>query len=193
MIPPEELKIIHGEMTVRNIGQSDLTVFFAYIDDHLHDNGANGTPLFQPMPRAESRFPQQKRTDFESGLLTPLGQDGWRRAWMAVNVDGAIVGHCDLRARPEAAAAHRALLGMGVHRDYRQQGLGLRLVSKAIDWARQQSKLAWIDLEVLSVNEPARRLYARAGFVRTGEVRDLFRLDGAKLAYTYMSLALSSD
>ena len=33
-----------------------------------------------------------------------------------MNADGAITGHFDSRALPEAAAAHRALLGMGVHR-----------------------------------------------------------------------------
>lgn len=189
----KEPKMIRHSMVVRSVGQSDLAAFFTYLDEHLRDNGASGAPLFQPMPRAESRLPEQKRTDFESGLATPLGQRCWRRAWIAVNANGAIAGHFDLRARPEAAATHRALLGMGVHRDYRQQGLGLRLVNEAIDWARRQPELAWIDLEVLSVNEPARRLYARAGFAVTGEVHDLFRLDGAKLAYTYMSCALPND
>lgn len=185
--------MIRDSMAVRSVGQSDLAAFFTYLDEHLRDNGANGTPLFQPMPRAESRLAEQRRTDFESGLATPLGQRGWRRAWIAVSANGAIAGHFDLRARLEAGAAHRTLLGMGVHRDYRQQGLGLRLVSEAIDWTRRQPELAWIDLEVLSVNEPARRLYARAGFAVTGEVHDLFRLDGAELAYTYMSRASPND
>jgi RimJ/RimL family protein N-acetyltransferase len=180
-----------NRVTIRSVGQSDLPAFFAYLDDHLHDNGVNETPLFQPLPRAESRLSVPTRTNFEKGLATPLGQAGWRRAWIAVSADGAIAGHVDVRARPELPAAHRALLGMGVHRDYRQQGLGLRLVSEAIDWARRQPELAWIDLEVLSINAPARRLYLRAGFAITGEIRDLFRLDGAQLAHTYMSRALA--
>ena len=179
-------------ITVRSVAQTDLSAFFAYLDDHLRDNGANETPLFQPVPRAESRLPQPLRTNFEQGLARPLDQGCWRRAWIAVSADGAIAGHVDLRARAEAGAAHRALLGMGVHRDHRQQGLGLRLVSEAIDWARRQPELAWIDLEVLSLNAPARRLYLRAGVAITGEVPDLFRLDGAKLAHTYMSRALSN-
>lgn len=182
--------MLRDSMAIRRVDQSDLTAFFVYLDDHLRDNGANGAPLFQPMPRAESRLPAHKRMGFENGLSTPLGQRGWRRAWIAVESSGAIAGHFDLRARPEPASEHRALLGMGVHRNYRQQGLGLMLVGAAVEWARRQAELEWIDLEVLSVNEPARRLYSRAGFIVTGEVHDLFRLDGVKLGYTYMSLAL---
>jgi RimJ/RimL family protein N-acetyltransferase len=183
---------VSGQLVIHSVGQAGLPAFFAYLDDHLRDNGANGTPLFQPMARSTSRFPAEKKAGFEAGLATPLGQAGWRRVWIALDADGAIAGHIDLRARPEPAAAHRALLGMGVQRDHRQQGLGLQLVGAALDWARLQPGLAWIDLEVLSVNEPARRLYARAGFETTGEVRDMFRLDGAELAYTYMSRSLSN-
>jgi RimJ/RimL family protein N-acetyltransferase len=183
----------HDPITLRSVGQSDLAAFFVYLDAHLRDNGANGTPLFQPMARAESHVPPHMRGGFETGLATPLGQSGWRRAWIALDASGAIAGHVDLRARPEAPAAHRALLGMGVHRDHRQKGLGLRLVDEAIGWARRQPDLAWVDLEVLSANAPARRLYARAGFATTGEIADLFRVDGAALAYTYMSRTLSGD
>jgi len=65
---------------------------------------------------AESRFPGQKRTDFESGFAPLLSRGGRRRAWIAVNAGGAITGPFESRAPPGAAAAHRALLGMGVHR-----------------------------------------------------------------------------
>src|SRR5262249_49359918 len=102
-----------------------------------------------------------------------------------------IMGHIDLRSRPEQAASHRAMLGMGVHRDARRSGVGMRLLDAAIAWAEGQG-LEWIDLEVLSANVPAVALYRKRGFVRTGEIPDLFRIDGESLAYTYMSLALDA-
>ena len=174
---------------IRSVGQEDLPAFFAYLDDHLADNGRHGSALFQPMARAASRFPDDKKAAFTAGLAAPLGQPGWRRAWIAVDALGAIAGHIDLRARPEPAAAHRALLGMGVHRDWRRHGLGLRLIDAAAGWARQ-TRLGWIDLEVLSVNQPALSLYLRAGFHVVGEIPQMFRIDNEFLSYTLMSRAL---
>ncbi|WP_370659674.1 GNAT family N-acetyltransferase [Massilia polaris] len=99
----------------------------------------------------------------------------------------AIAGHIDLRARPERAAAHRALLGMGVHRDQRRKGLGVRLIDASMAWARDETGIDWIDLEVLSNNRAARDLYARTGFATVGEMPDMFRIDGEQHAYTFMT------
>jgi hypothetical protein len=98
---------------------ADLPALFVYLDDHLRDNGRDGTPLFQPMARADSFFPVEKRAAFVVGTM---------RRWAASRAgaapgsrsmpDGLIAGHVDLRARPERLAQHRCLLGMGVHRDF---------------------------------------------------------------------------
>ncbi len=169
---------------------ADLAPFFLYLNDHLADNGAGATPLFMPLPRARSRFTADRQEAFRAGLVTSLDGQAWRRLWLARAPDGAIAGHVDLRARPEAAATHRALLGMGVGRDFRRQGLGERLIETACAWAADEAALDWIDLEVLSVNTPARSLYARTGFAQVGEIADLFRIDGEALAYTLMSRRL---
>jgi RimJ/RimL family protein N-acetyltransferase len=176
-----------GPLTIHPVEQDELGDFFDYLDDHLADNGRDGTALFQPMGRADSHFPDDKKAAFASGLATPLGQPGWRRAWIAADHAGRIAGHIDLRARPERAAAHRALLGMGVQRDFREQGLGRRLIDVTVAWALENTALDWIELEVLSVNSAARRLYQRAGFTVAGEFPDMFRVDGISLAYTSMT------
>lgn len=174
-------------MIIRPLLRTELAAFFAYLNDHLADNGKDGAPLFQPMPRSASRLPAEKEASFITGLETALDAPGWRRVWVAVDDTLAIMGHVDLRARPESAAAHRALLGMGVHREARRQGLGQRLIEAAVVWAREEAALDWIDLEVLSVNAPARRLYERSDFHVTGEHADLFRIDGEQLGFIYMT------
>lgn len=163
--------------------------FFAYLNDQLKDNGQGGTPLFQPMSRVLPTLAPERAAAFRQALETPLGQPGWRRAWIAVGPEG-IRGHIDLRARPEPHAQHRCLLGMGVHRGWRGAGLGRRLVGMAVQWATAQDGLDWIDLELLSVNAPARRLYLATGFVQTGEQADMFRIDGEQHGYTFMSRPL---
>lgn len=176
--------------SVQPVGEVDLEEFFHYLNDHLADNGRNGTPLFMPMARDASSFGPERQTAFRRATAIPYGQPGWRKLWLARDLDGAIAGHIDLRARPEPPAAHRALLGMGVHRAHRQQGLGQGLIASACAWAVADTALEYIDLEVLSVNGPARRLYAAAGFVQVGEIADMFRIDGEALGYIFMQRCL---
>jgi ribosomal protein S18 acetylase RimI-like enzyme len=179
-----------GGVTIRPAVHTDLGALFAYLGDQLKENGMGGVPLFQPMPRSESRISAEKEAGFITGMGTPLGEPGWRRVWIAQDSTGAIAGHIDLRARAERTAAHRAMLGMGVHREHRRQGLGMRLVGTALAWASEQQGIDWVDLEVLSVNAGARRLYVRAGFDTIGEVADMFRIDGEQHAYTFMTRKL---
>ncbi|WP_342119084.1 GNAT family N-acetyltransferase [Pseudoduganella sp. OTU4001] len=176
--------------TIRPLHSEELAVFFHYLNDHLLDNGRDGAPLFQPMSRSSSGFPPEKASGFSTGLQAHFGQPGWRRVWVALEGED-IIGHIDLRSRPEPAARHRCLLGMGVHRNARRGGLGTALVATAVEWARGQG-LEWVDLEVLAGNAPARGLYRKMGFQQTGEIEDLFRIDGESLGYVFMSLQLAA-
>jgi ribosomal protein S18 acetylase RimI-like enzyme len=174
-------------LAIRPAREADFDAFFVYLNAQLATNGMGATPLFQPMPRGASVFPREREGAFRNGAQVPVGAPLWRRLWLAWAPDGSIAGHMDLRGRTEAlAAAHRCLLGMGVAAPWRGQGLGTRLVQEACAQARALG-LDWVDLEVLAGNTPARRLYARCGFVQTGEIADMFRVDGVAHAYVFMS------
>jgi len=183
--------VVLDTITIRPIGLAAFDDFVRYLNDHLADNGAEGQVYFQPLPRQQSCLPAELAHNFRTGLALPLGAPGWRRLWGAFAPDGRLLGHIDLRARPEPPAAHRCLLGMGVDRSARRIGLGQRLIAHACGWARDEAALAWVDLQVLSVNLPAIGLYLRCGFEKTGELSDMFHLDGASFAYTSMSKFLS--
>jgi len=179
------------QATIRPALDADLAPFFAYLDDHLRDNGSDGTPLFQPQGRDQQRLPPGLRLSFIKGLHLAVGEPGWRRLWLALGPGGDIVGHIDLRSRPEPGARHRAMLGMGVHRAWRRRGLGRSLVATALDWARgADGGVAWIDLEVMSDNLPACALYVRSGFASVARVADMLRIDGVSYDLSYMTLKL---
>lgn len=97
-----------------------------------------------------------------------------------------VVGHADLRGYRKATARHRALMGMGVSRGFRRAGVGTALVEGMLAWADQQRGFEYVDLWVLSDNQPARRLYERLGFSVCGEIKDMFRVDGKVCDYTMM-------
>jgi len=165
-------------ISIEPIDASQFDEFLRYLDDQLSDNGKGDTAYFAPLAPGDSRLPPEKEAAFRDGLQLPVGSHGWRRAWVARSAKRQLIGHVDLRSHPQRFTEHRCLLGMGVHRNYRKRGLGAALIAYAEKWALANTALEWIDLQVLSGNEPAMRLYLRAGFTRTGEVPEMFRIEG---------------
>ncbi|SEO58176.1 Acetyltransferase (GNAT) family protein [Duganella sp. CF517] len=176
--------------SIEQLTPADFDHFLAYLNDHLSDNGRDGTGYFQPLSRDDARFPADKADAFRAGLRIDVGAPGWRRVWVARDAAGGIAGHIDLRGHAERYAAHRCLLGMGVDRGQRKAGLGGRLIAHAQSWARESARLEWIDLQVLSSNAAAINLYLRNGFQKTGEVDGMFHIDGQRFSYTGMSKRL---
>lgn len=177
-------------MVIQPLGADDdarLAAFFAYWRAHVAENGDAITGWFQPLPRGTT-LGDDRLAAFRDGLSKPLEGPGWRRAWVAVDdASGVILGHVDLRARPEPHASHRCLLGMGVHRDARRQGVGRRLLDHAMAWAAAQPGLDYMDLMVLQANASAVPLYLASGFVEDGRIDDHFRIDGEVLGSISMS------
>jgi RimJ/RimL family protein N-acetyltransferase len=120
-------------------------------------------------------------------LSTPLIETGWRRVWGVWDED-RIVGTVHLAGGDLAACLHRAQLGVGVERSHRRRGWGRTLVEAAIEWARAQPVIDWIDLGVFQGNDHAHALYLALGFVERGRTRDLFRVDGVRIDDIQMSL-----
>jgi RimJ/RimL family protein N-acetyltransferase len=116
-------------------------------------------------------------------------QPGWERAWGVFDSD-RMIGHLDLKTRPLATSAHRAIVGIGIEETHRRMGLGLRLMETAIEWAQSQEQLSWLDLNVFANNEAAVRLYAKCGFVEVGRISDMFRVDGQSMNDIQMVLKL---
>lgn len=180
-------------LPIEPIAPADCDEFFRYLNDHRRENGQSPQGWFIPISRSESLQPYAKEESFRAGLHVPIGSEGWRRAWVARTPERQIAGHVDLRAHPVPSTTHRCLLGMGVHRDHRRRGLGAALLAFAEDWAAGCSSLEWIDLEVLSANAPARRLYQRVGFIEVGAVPEMFRMDGQSFGLTRMAKRIARD
>ncbi len=70
------------------------------------------------------------------------------------------------------------------------------LLESAIEWARNQPNIDWIDLGLFSDNPGAQALYARRGFRAIGRTANRFRVDGQSLDEILMTLnvlAATSD
>jgi ribosomal protein S18 acetylase RimI-like enzyme len=92
-------------------------------------------------------------------------------------VDGQVVGWCDLRPKAAVTLRHSAVLGMGVLRGHRGQGLGTRMLATTLDMADARG-IRRAELVVRADNERAIALYRRFGFVEEGRCRQYLHLAG---------------
>ena len=91
--------------------------------------------------------------------------------------DERVIGWCDIYPVTMETFEHSAELGMGVHKDYRGQGLGRKLMEKTLEKAKAQG-FERIELEVYPTNTVAIYLYEKMGFEVEGRKRKARKLDG---------------
>jgi putative acetyltransferase len=107
-----------------------------------------------------------------------------------VALDGIrVVGWADIFPAWAHAVSHCGSLGMGVHPDYRRQGLGEALLRACITKANAKG-ITRIELEARADNLPAIRLYEKLGFVHEAVKRNAMRFDGVYFDCVQTSLLL---
>jgi len=71
---------------------------------------------------------------------------------------------------------HTTTLGITIHKDWRNQGVGRALMEAAIAWAKGTGVVKRIQLGVTATNAPAIHLYEKVGFEKEGlRRRGLFK------------------
>ena len=105
-----------------------------------------------------------------------------------VAVEGErVVGWCDIIPMKGIDFSHCGGLGMGVHKDYRGQGIGTRLLETTLE-ASKEFGIERIELEVYTSNTHAIRLYEKLGFVHEGVKTKARKLDGKYYDIKIMAL-----
>jgi len=173
--------------------RSDLESFFEYIGAQLVENADDQSPLFQPIAKQNCVVTEQFKAKFRDGFEHCLGEQGWRKLWVVKDSNQRVVAHIDLRHYGEEHKFHRVLLGMGVDSRLRNQGFGIKLIERVIQFCKQSSAIDWLDLNVLSNNLPAKNLYLKSGFEVIGEMADCYRIDGNSVSEMTMTLSTNSD
>lgn len=99
--------------------------------------------------------------------------------WLVASVENTVVGSLGLSLFPRSPRRrHVGELGMAVHDQWQQQGIGSALVEAAIDLADQWLNLRRLELTVYTDNAPAIKLYKRVGFENEGTLRRFAYRDG---------------
>lgn len=100
--------------------------------------------------------------------------------------DGRIAGSVDVIRKGRPEECHVAEIGMCVRKEYRNRGVGGRLLEGVFEACRREGKISKIELDVFSNNSAGMHLYEKKGFVYEGRRKGSIKKDGEKLDLVMM-------
>lgn len=110
---------------------------------------------------------------------------------LCATLNGEFIGQLDFSNGHRRRNAHTGEFGMGVHKNYRSQGIGSLLIQTLIEWARKNPRIEKINLCVHKTNERAINAYKKHGFLIEGiRTRDLKYPGGIYVDTVLMGLSL---
>ncbi|WP_020537442.1 GNAT family N-acetyltransferase [Lewinella cohaerens] len=94
---------------------------------------------------------------------------------LVAEYDGELIGNLDITGNKRLKMAHTGMVGMGIKENWRNQGLGKALMESAIEWAKNNTELEILWLDVYASNELGYHLYKNTGFEVSGIIKGFFK------------------
>ena len=158
-VPTQEVQIKGGaRVRIRSAEPGDAAALMDLLD-HV-----NRTSEYSVTLPGESTMTLEKwKAELAEMLESPGG-------YFALAVyDGpsgpVLVGELSFHARPRQRMQHHGHVGMSIHAEWRNRGLGQAMLRHLLDWARDHPVIEKVCLGVLAENAPAIALYKKMGFV----------------------------
>lgn len=154
-IPSKDNNTNMGKVTIREIKKEDINHAKEYME------------FINTLVEEDAMIGLNKKTTIEDvrnslrNLIAKVdsGERLHLTAWDREN----LVGLCDIKLK-KFCQSHMGQLAVMIAKDYRNQGIGTRMIKKALDMARNISGLKIVEMIVFSTNERAIRLYKKLGF-----------------------------
>lgn len=90
--------------------------------------------------------------------------------FIVVEANGEIVGHALLEPLKLAVTSHVVDLTIAVHEGFQRVGLGNKLLTHLIEWAKSNPQIERVELRVRASNTGAIQLYKKLGFAEEGRM-----------------------
>lgn len=109
-------------------------------------------------------------------LADGLASQNW--VVFLAETNGQVMGMIDFKRGTRQAVRHAVTLGISVASEWRNQGVGSRLMTEAMAWAKGTGTVTRIELFVYADNSAAIHLYEKFGFEIEGRRRCAVRHNG---------------
>lgn len=114
-----------------------------------------------------------------------------RNTIIVAEINGVLIGFLNFYQDTRRRLTHQGELGMGVNKEWRDQGIGKALLTALLTWAEAETLLEKLRLEVFATNERAIHLYTSLGFREEGRLMKQVKTDdGSYIDLLLMSLFL---
>ncbi|SEK74511.1 Protein N-acetyltransferase, RimJ/RimL family [Aquimarina amphilecti] len=123
------------------------------------------------LPLFESEYPND--IDQERDLIERF-QSEKNSIILVALCENVMIGNIDLTGSWRKKMEHTGMIGMGIHTEWQNQGIGTLLLQNIIDWAKQNEILKTVWLEVYKNNYPGIALYKKIEFIQSGIIPNFF-------------------
>lgn len=127
-------------------------------------------------------------TDEQEAGFLQANLDNPNVLMLLCEVDGRIVGVCDITFQTLKKLKHRGNLGICIARDYWGLGIGSHMFDAMIAEARSREGVKQVDLEFIEGNARARALYEKKGFRVVGVRPDAIQTSDGSLCNEYFMM-----
>ena len=136
-----------NSFNIRLLTLDDLDEWLKQCEILSSESGANNIyfgaySINEPYPIEEI-----KKNTIERWIKT-TDTPGWRRAWGIFDSD-RIIGSADIAGGDLQTSLHRVDFGIGIMKEYRNLGLGSKLINVIIDWCKEQPSISWMEIQLV--------------------------------------------
>jgi L-phenylalanine/L-methionine N-acetyltransferase len=96
---------------------------------------------------------------------------------LVVEANGSIIGNIDTTTHKRKMLRHTGFVGMGIHPDWQNQGIGAIMIHKTIEWCIKNPNIEVLWLQVFSNNEKGIHLYKKSGFIESGRQKNFIKTE----------------
>ena len=180
MYKPTFIKLKNGKfISIREARIQDAAALLDLIKNYLDDS-----PYIPKSTLDFNLSLEQEESWIQSFLDAP------NAILLVAEYESQLIGNIDLTGNKRHVMQHNALVGIGMLKVWRNQGLGFALMNAALDWAKSNPILENLQLEVYAENHAAIALYKKFGFKQCGIIPNLFKENGTYYDSIMMNLNL---